>query len=158
MNVLDLLKFRLSRGGMMPNEAMAAPRADTGPGLLGPQMSEADRRLQAMGPNLPEYLPQQVWDSILNKPTYGEGRVIPGPPNPLFEQEEAARRAPQRENDLDANVRYMDYLKRHGLWAMPEGAEVMRLGHFDQPAQPPFASPLNQMMIRPGSRVPAALY
>jgi hypothetical protein len=141
-----------------PSEADRRLRALRGVGSeLGTQ-SEADRRLRAMGPIPPSDLPEAVWDSLLNRPTYGEGSQMPGPPNPLMEQERAARLAPQRENDLDANVRYMDYLKRSGMWAMPEGAYGMRLGHEQQPAQPPFASPLNQLMIRPGSRVPAALY
>lgn len=128
-----------------------------------PQMSEFDRRLRAMGPNLPEYLPEQVWDSILNKPTYGEGQVIPGPRNPLMEQEAAAGafRGPQRENEL-----LYDRSQALGLlnpsvsedqeprsWALPEGD----VWSSRPPGASPYASPLNQMM-QLGRRAPLSMY
>ena len=100
-------------------------------------------------------LPEAVQRSILQQPSYGEGEAILGPHNPLMEQELGARMAPQRENDLDANVRFADHLRRFGMYAMPEGAYPPRLGHEQQPPQPPFASPLGPYLQRRG---PFALY
>jgi hypothetical protein len=132
-------------------------------GTLQPAPSEADRRLQAMGQNLPEYLPEQVWNSILNKPMYDEGTRIPGPRNPLMEQEAAAGSfsGPQRDQQLPFNrAEALGIVNPNGdPWndlssrAVPEGG----MWSTRPPGQSPFASPLNQLM-QLGRRAPLSMY
>jgi hypothetical protein len=162
ISVLDMLRSRLGGSGQSDRVMEDMLR-----GTLQPAPSEADRRLQAMGQNLPEYLPEQVWSSILNKPMYDEGSVIPFSPNasstryqtegsPLFQQELQARPqfgGPQREQALVNDIGLGDYIKREGVWAAPE-ADIWSSR---PPGQSPFASPLNQLM-QLGRRAPLSMY
>ncbi len=50
----------------------------------------------------PAGLPDAVLRSILNQPSYADGQQIPGPRNPLMEQELGAFSGPQRGDALTA--------------------------------------------------------
>jgi hypothetical protein len=158
ISVLDMLRSRLGGSGQSDRVMEDMLR-----GTLQPAPSEADRRLQAMGQNLPEYLPEQVWNSILNKPMYDEGTRIPGPRNPLMEQEAAAGSfsGPQRDQQLPFNrAEALGIVNPNGdPWndlssrAVPEGG----MWSTRPPGQSPFASPLNQLM-QLGRRAPLSMY
>jgi hypothetical protein len=107
-----------------------------------------------MGPVPPSYLPEAVWDSLLNKRTYGEGEVIPGnrvPPRPP-ETILPSGHPDAREFQLNRDIGFGNYL-RQGTWPMEEGD----FGTMRPPGQSPFASPLNQLM-QLGRRAPLAMY
>ena len=107
-----------------------------------------------LGTPLPPGLPLGVQDQIRNQPSYGEGMVIPGAPNPLMEQEAATGvfAGPQREDPLVQALNDIRNMNRTEQ-AIPEG-----WGLTSRPAgQSPFASPLNQLMQQ-GRRLPFSLY
>lgn len=138
ISVLDMLRSRLGGDNL--------PFSDMG-GELGP--SEADRRLRAMGPIPPSYLPEAVWDSLLNRPTYGEGQIMPGPPNPAMEAEIPARLGPQREDRL---LRALGNVRGYGAsgGVMTDTLPNSMFGN----TSPAYPSPLNSMM----RRAPLGLY
>jgi hypothetical protein len=135
MNVLDALRMKLARPG---GEDMGEPSLD--PAL----MALINRQ------RLPPGLPLGVQDSILNQPSYSEGGVMPGPRNPLMEQEHALGvfNAPQREQPLSDAVGIADFLKYQDIWPMPEGAYPPAVGRQNSPYATRLPSALNQLMRR----------
>ena len=145
MSALDLLQQYLRRG------AQPVSSGDDDMAWLGRALQDGAALRQ---PALPEGLPDVVRQSILNKPAYGEGQVMPGPPNPLMEQEHTAGAffGPQREEALRQGLGDVSRLKQEEL-PLSEGEWLTTrpLG------MSPYASPLNQMMPM-GRRAPLALY
>jgi hypothetical protein len=143
MNALEMLLQRIQAPG-------------SGPASQAGDMAWLERALQGgaalQQPALPEGLPDVVRQSILNQPSYGESSVIPGPYNPLLEQEMPARFGPQRDEQLRQGLNDVRNMGDE-VQAIPEG-----WGLTSRPAgQSPFASPLNQLMQQ-GRRLPFALY
>jgi hypothetical protein len=99
---------------------------------------------------LPPGLPLGVQDSILNQPSWSEGNVIPGPRNPLMEQEAALGvfNAPQREQPLADAIGIAEFLKHQDIWPMPEGAYPPAVGRENPPWATRLPSALNQLMRR----------
>jgi hypothetical protein len=152
MNVLDALRYRL---GGATTDMEGEP--------IDPAIQEMLQGNLPPLPPLPPGLPLVVQDSIRNLRSYGEGDVIPGPRNPLMEQEAAAGvfEGPQRDQQLPFNRAEVlglsnPYSDPWGdLWAraVPEGG----MWSSRAPGQSPFASPLNQF-LQLGRRAPLSMY
>jgi hypothetical protein len=166
MNVLDMLKYRLAPSGAGASPAMPSPQEMAG--LRQRQQAweaqqqqqqqlsalpEADRRLRAMGPVPPSYLPDAVWDSILNRPVYDEQSNIPRRINPRnysdFDRELDPQRNPHERERLKDELDWKRFQFPQMDFPMPDGATAA-----PTPLSP-YSSPLNSML---GRRGPFALY
>ena len=152
ISVLDMLRSRLGGGGSYA-PAEGEMSLDELNRMIGAPSSRAAE--------LPTWLPETVRNSILFGQSYGEGRTIPGPDNPLMEQELSAFAGPQRDQQLPFNRAealgllnpYSDPWGDLSARAVPEGG----MWSSRAPGQSPFASPLNQF-LQLGRRAPLALY
>jgi hypothetical protein len=101
-------------------------------------------------------LPEAVQRSIREQPSYGEGEIMAPHPwyNPAIEEHERIlplESPERRENALNNELGFSNYMRRESPWAAPEGGVATSM----PPGQSPFASPLNQLLQRRG---PFALY
>jgi len=142
MNVLDALRYRLGA-----TDLEGEP--------LDPVTQEMIR-----GSLVPPGLPLGVQDSIRSRPSYAEGETIPvpagryqSPDNPLFQQEWGAFQGRQREDRLNEDLDFGEYLRQRGQLAWPENS----LPSGRPQGQSPFASPLNQL-LKLGRRAPLSMY
>jgi hypothetical protein len=145
MNVLDMLKYRLSAG-------------DRGTSQLDPVVQDMIRG--NLGRSLPPGLPLGVQDSIRNRPSYGEGEIMA--PEPWWIPSlggQMQKEGPQRENTLLFDRQEALRIPNPGVPVDPWSKDQPEGGVWSSrpPGVSPYASPLNQLMEL-GRRAPLSLY